>query len=283
MKRVNINKRLQHDTEEIDCIIRLASYLPYLRRFNLDTTYEIYKPLLQEQCNFTRELQNQNQYNRNFCNDPSIVIPTLYPEISTTETLVMDYINGVRIEELTVEQKKHFMDIAGNLMILSLLIHGFIHCDSHMGNVLFIINEDKYKIALIDFGMCCSLSVTEIDQFYDFFNAIANKNYKDTGRYFMEYFTDNIDYMDIDPKLHSKLVTIFKQIFYVNKCFSLIEITQLYTILSKHNIHASETWKKLELALAALDGGFRELQCGRTGLTDILMKKTKEIGHLQIA
>ena len=283
MKRVNLDKRLQQDISEVQYIIRIASYLPYIRRFSLDATYDIYKPLIQEQCDFSRELQNQNRYRNNFSKDDTIVVPELYPEICTSETLVMEYIHGIRIEDLTLDQRKYFLDIAGNIMILSLLIHGFIHCDCHMGNVLFIINENAHQVGLIDFGMCCTMSVAEINQFYDLFDSIAKKNDEDTGRYFLKYFTDYLNYDNIEPELHTELINIFEKIFYINRCFSLLEISELYAILCKYNIRTSETWKKLELALAAIDGGFRELRCGKFGLTDMLMKKMNEMTGLQVS
>ena len=282
MKKVNLDKRLQQDVAEVQHIIRIASWVPYIRSFGLEATYDIYRPLIQEQCDFSRELQNQNRYRHNFSKDDTIVVPELYPEICTSETLVMDYIHGVRVEELTLDQRKHFVETAGNIMILSLLIHGFIHCDCHMGNALFIVDENAYKIGLIDFGMCCSMSVNEIDNFYDLFSSIAKKNYDAAGKYFLGYFTDYLECDEIEPKLRRELMALFEKIFYVNRCFSLMEISELYAILSKRNVRTSETWKKLELALTAIDGGFRELQCGGIGLTDMLMRKMNEMEHSQL-
>jgi len=281
MKRVNLDKRLMQDVSEVQYILRIASYLPYIRLFGLDATYNIYRPLIQEQCDFSRELQNQNTYRNNFSKNDTIVVPELYPEICTSETLVMDYIHGIRIEELTSEQRRYFLDIAGNGMILSLLIHGFIHCDCHMGNVLFIVDESTHKVGLIDFGMCCTMSINEMNQFYDLFDSIAKKNNENIVRYFLEYFTDYSKYDNIDPELRTELINLFEKIFYINRCFSILEISELYTILCRYNIRTTETWKKLELALAAIDGGFRELQCGGFGLTDMLMKKMNEMESLQ--
>jgi predicted unusual protein kinase regulating ubiquinone biosynthesis (AarF/ABC1/UbiB family) len=90
--------------------------------------------------------------------------------------------------------KEEFAYILNKFGILGILYHSVIHCDLHSGNVFFYINNEnenengstsstnneviKYKLGIIDFGICCFPNKENQNSYYIFFNSIfCNHDY----------------------------------------------------------------------------------------------------------
>jgi len=279
MKRNDIVRRLERDMKDIACIVGFASCVPYVRKLGLAATYGVYGSVITEQTDFVCELRNQCKYAANFERSSSVTVPIPYPEVCTTECLVMDYVHGVRLDRLTRIQRERRMDAIADVMVASLLIHGFVHCDGHLGNC-FAYPEDERRIAIIDFGICHQFSPREVDQLYEFLHAVAMKERESAGNCFLGHFTDYPHRSYPDSRLVKDLDNVFKTVFYVSGCFSVAEMSSLYAILSAHGISTVETWKKLEITLAALDSVFRQGAGSDTPLIRTILRKVKDMDRL---
>ena len=166
-------------------------------------------------------------------------------------------------------------------MIHSLVVHGFFHCDAHAGNILFIKNENVYKICLIDFGICGMYNIKELNNYFDIFTSIGASDYNNVTKQFLTNFTDcssNHTYYDLIFEETKKLL---HNSFELKKEFSFSEIYTLYSILKKYDIYTNESWMKTELAIASIDGCMKELKHNDIGLTDILKQKINELNELE--
>lgn len=122
----------------------------HLREF-LD---EFRKSLLRE-LDYRREAQNLVTIRTNLEEFELIVIPEPVDDYTTGRMLTMDYIDGVKITELSGVAKVELpgKELAGELFrayLKQILIDGFFHADPHPGNVF--VTRDK-RIALLDLGM----------------------------------------------------------------------------------------------------------------------------------
>jgi len=281
IKRKNIEDRLNKNNEEFKNMLFLLRWLPYVNKLQFEDKYNIYKPLLETQCNFKNEIKNQELYRKNFKNYDLVKIPVIYNDRCTENSIVMEYVNGLNICDIKDTDKNIYMDIVGHVMIYSQLIYGFFHCDAHSGNILFIKNNDIHQVCLIDFGICGMYNIKELNNYYDIFSNIGINNYHEVTKQFLTNFTNC-------PSNHEDYDLIFKEAkkllyesFEIKKEFSFSEIYMLYSILKEYGIYTNESWIKTELAIASIDGCMKELKTNNIGLTDILKQKINKLNELE--
>ncbi|MGL6064633.1 MAG: AarF/UbiB family protein [Fusobacteriaceae bacterium] len=131
--------------------------------------------------------------------------PNIYPNYSTPEYLVGDYIQGESVKELL---ENNFMNYQNVLEIIRLhffyiFILGKFHSDIHAGNIL--INEENH-IYFID----CN-SLTEIDDkfritFFKFLEALTNQEYNKAGKFISELSLIKV----LDDKFLAKIEILFR-------------------------------------------------------------------------
>ncbi|MFO7661474.1 MAG: AarF/UbiB family protein [Chloroflexota bacterium] len=102
------------------------------------------------------ELYNMKRLARNMADMPGIAIPTTYPHLCSSKILTMDFMEGVKINNVEA------IDAAGldrleigaailRALIKQLLIDGFFHADPHPGNIL--VNLETGMVGFLDMGM----------------------------------------------------------------------------------------------------------------------------------
>jgi predicted unusual protein kinase regulating ubiquinone biosynthesis (AarF/ABC1/UbiB family) len=282
VKRKNILEKMEQCDNDIQKIIFISKWIPYLNKLQVEDNYHIYSPLLLTQCDFKNEIQNQNQYIHNFRNNEHVKIPKIYEDLCTEDAIVMEYIDGNNIINISNEDREPYMAILGDIMMSSIVVHGFFHCDAHAGNLMFFKKDDKHMVCALDFGICGKYNIKEIDLYYNIFTEIGKLNYKEATLLFLEGFSD---YSNGDEELHDVIVgeisDLLVDAFENKKEFSFVEIFELYTILKKYNIKTNKSWLKTELGIAAIDGCMKLLKTERIALTDILKTRINELNALQ--
>lgn len=154
-------KLLKPGTRELvnidsDVITKLASILdPLAPQLQI-------KNMLTEFCEYTSrevdlrlEANNAEEFAQNFAKIDYVVFPKIYRSYSTSDVLVMEFIDGKKPDEklsatLTEEEKENVVDIGAFAIMKMLYEDGFFHADLHPGNLIIV---DKNKCAFIDLGM----------------------------------------------------------------------------------------------------------------------------------
>ncbi len=116
----------------------------------LDETFETMK----QEMDFRNELNNIELFRDNHKEYKYIKLPKTYSELTTSHILVMEYINGIRIDdaERLSEYGYDMQEICAKLVenfVVQIIDHGVFHADPHNGNVMV---EDG-KIVWLDLGM----------------------------------------------------------------------------------------------------------------------------------
>jgi predicted unusual protein kinase regulating ubiquinone biosynthesis (AarF/ABC1/UbiB family) len=202
MVRKNIRYKLENDVEQFHYLLMLLSYLPFLSSFLVK--YKIKDiickntQILLDQTDFSKEVKNMVQFKKNCENLIYVKIPCVYENITCKypEIIVMEFIKGMKIHEIKVEERVDFAKQIIKFGIVTSTIHGLIHGDLHSGNILFIKNNDdndndnNYIIGILDFGI-----VNEVDC------SLKNVFFEMAGNWF------NMSSRDIAEKmLHSGLI-----------------------------------------------------------------------------
>jgi len=110
------------------------------------------------------EAYNAIRLTENMAGLEGIHIARMYPELSTSRLLTMEFIRGVKISDIADIERAGLAreTVARNALravIKQLLIDGFFHADPHPGNIL--VNLQTGQITFLDTGMVGQLDLTQ--------------------------------------------------------------------------------------------------------------------------
>ncbi|MEH7180588.1 ABC1 kinase family protein [Neobacillus vireti] len=176
VKRPHIDTIVQTDFRVLNIIIWFADhFVPIPKGFiNFKVLFKELKEVIERELDYSKELDNILFFQERFKDMEGIQIPSVYPELCTSNVLVMEWVDGVRITDFESEQK----DVAQRLIKLFLpqwLEPGRFHADPHPGNVLV---SREGKIILLDFGMIGEITKKDAAQFQKLIESFLSKNYK---------------------------------------------------------------------------------------------------------
>lgn len=160
--------RLAHAIEErwgktvIDCV-ELVSY---------------FSKMIREELDYKREARNIQRFRHQFINNPDVIIPRVHLEFCTKKILTMDYIEGLKLRDLTLLNEygidlPKLADIAAGAFIEQVFKHGFYHGDPHPGNLL--VTADG-KLVFLDFGIVGRLDEKTMKSLAKFIVAITKQD-----------------------------------------------------------------------------------------------------------
>lgn len=126
---------------------------------------------------FNIELNNLIRFHAEIAREQGVTSPIPYPKVSNASVLVMEYVEGVQVDDVTALEahgarpEKIAFRITQSY-ISQVLESGFFHADPHPGNILVNGNE----IIWIDLGMTGSLSASERELVGRMFDAVFTNN-----------------------------------------------------------------------------------------------------------
>ncbi len=142
-----------------------------------DTINEFSRTLLLE-LDFSRERKSLETFTRNFANDPKVLIPKPYGDLSTVRVLTMDRLDGVSLSKTDqlIAEGQDLGDLAlrgANIFLEMIFRDGLYHADPHPGNIFAL--QDS-SIGLLDFGMVGRIDDQLRERFEDLLMALADQN-----------------------------------------------------------------------------------------------------------
>lgn len=147
-------------------------------RFSMGSVIEQFSDTIKEEMNYKQEAHNLLTIKHNLKTDKTVVIPEIFPEVSTEKVLVLQYIDGIKVndikalDEAHLDRKKLARKVA-RLFFKMLLSQDIFHADPHPGNIS-IANDGK--IVLYDFGMAGTLDEETRVNLVRFYTALVDGN-----------------------------------------------------------------------------------------------------------
>jgi ubiquinone biosynthesis protein len=137
-----------------------------VRAIDLVGMLEQFSTSVLAELDYTGEAFNAFKLAKNMEGLPGVHVPTIYPELSTSRVLTLEFIHGVKANNIEAIEKTDLdrSELARNALrafVKQLLIDGFFHADPHPGNVL--IDLQTGVITFIDTGMVGELDVQQHD------------------------------------------------------------------------------------------------------------------------
>lgn len=134
---------------------RLESMFPDLQVYNAVGMVEEFAIQIRRELDFTQDGMNAERLRRNLRDVPGIRIPRIYWNLSGPRMLVMDYVEGVRIDDLEAIRAMgvspvEIAEIGFYAYVKQIFVDGFFHGDPHAGNLLV---TRQGEIAVLDYGI----------------------------------------------------------------------------------------------------------------------------------
>src|SRR3989344_8372256 len=179
VQRPGISELMQTD---VDLLYHLAGlmekHIKEVQGYNLKALVDEFKRYTLNELDYLKEGRNIERFYKNFKDDATVKIPKLYPDYSSSRVLTMSYIDGIPVDD-----KDGFKDwgcdeeiISKNLVNFFLkqyLEYGFFHADPHPANVFVLPGN---KIALLDFGICGSLTEGMKEKLVDMLVSLVDRD-----------------------------------------------------------------------------------------------------------
>lgn len=165
---------------DIAILRRLAAIMKFTPQGNVLNPTEVIEELwysVKRELDFLNEAENIKKFYEFNKGVRYITSPKVFDGYTTSNVLVMEYVEGIKIADTSVLTDKGYdlKDIAlklANNYLKQVFEDGFFHADPHPGNLMISSN----KIAYIDFGMMGTLGKGIRDKFTTFLYSVATRD-----------------------------------------------------------------------------------------------------------
>jgi len=261
LMKKNIKQKIYEIFDVLEFFANLTQYIPIICNFNIKKILIDNKNIILNQIDFKKECNNIIDFKNCYKNLKEYIIPHVYKHFTDqySNILIMDDISGLKfndLDKLSIDDKFNFAKIYIKFGYLGLFLFSKIHSDLHVGNLFFYIdnNDDiKYKIGIIDFGICSFPSKENQNIYWCFFNDILFKNnYNKLLEIIPNVIENPMEFSKLKNKDKLKLVEIISVSLEFNKKIqnSFSAAKDLSLILKKYNLVFSKELNQLILGLA---------------------------------
>jgi predicted unusual protein kinase regulating ubiquinone biosynthesis (AarF/ABC1/UbiB family) len=278
-RRKNIVEKFDKSISELKLLVNITKKLPYFCNLNICDIFEENREIMTEQLDFTNEINNIQVFYEKFKDVKDICIPHVYSYFTeaNANAIVMDYIEGTRLENINAEDKDEYSKILSRFNIKSVFYDSIYHADLHSGNIIFMKEKDPQglndvlKIGVIDYGIIGKLTREEQNIFFNFFKTLVSGNYEKLAKYIVTHLSEPLEKGEKGEKgeKHDKLnenkesltstnEKLIKDIY--NICYNTLSVKQIFfggeeiyevnKILKTQNLTFSKFFCRIELAIA---------------------------------
>lgn len=257
IQRPDIQKTIEVDLE---IMLHLATLMErHIEEFALHRPVKVIEEFartLEKELDYTLEASNMVRFRKNFQEDPTVLVPRVYFEVSTGRILTMAFVEGIKVSQLdrldaAGMDRRLIVDHGADLILKQVLVHGFFHADPHPGN--FFILPD-HVICLLDFGMVGVVDRETREEFVDLIDSIARKKEARIVRALL-----NLTEWEHEPELRlleRDMADFMAQHFF--KPLKEIEIgkflQQMLGVAARHRLRIPPTLFLMIKALTTLEG-----------------------------
>lgn len=241
VQRPTIKEGFRDDLEVITNILNL---LKKLNNKNINDIVLILNECtksIEQEVDFKNEKRNTLIFNKIFWADDQVVIPRVYSKISSSRFLVMEYVPGMKINDVD-RLSKAGVDtrvLAKTLMsmfIKIILKYGYLHCDPHAGNLSV---TPQGQIILYDYGLITNFDRNFQETFRKILYAFFDRNTAEIMKLVLEnkiiYATES-NAASVDDLTDNEYVVFFKLIEFIFEYTETLDIATLTQNITNDDI-----------------------------------------------
>jgi predicted unusual protein kinase regulating ubiquinone biosynthesis (AarF/ABC1/UbiB family) len=184
VQRPNIEQLVRMDLGSLKFVIRVITRFVNTGSFiDLKGVYQEFERTVYEEIDYVAEAANCKRFREMFADDPTIYIPDVYDDYITRRVLVLEWIDGIKINEYTQLEAAGIDRLKVANRTVQAYFHqffeeGFFHADPHPGNIFVkagALGSDPI-IEFVDFGMVGRLSEDVKQAMRDLFLSVVTRD-----------------------------------------------------------------------------------------------------------
>src|SRR5579863_3734710 len=179
VNRPEIREKMAVELKVLHRLVPLVGrFIDSSLRFSMDSVIAQFSDTIKEEIDYKHEARNLVAIKRNLRSDKTVIIPEIFPEVSTEKVLVLQYVGGIKIndtkalDEAHLDRRKLARRVA-RLFFKMLLGQELFHADPHPGNIS--VTQDG-KLVLYDYGMVATLDEETRVNLVRFYTALVDGN-----------------------------------------------------------------------------------------------------------
>lgn len=276
VQRKNVYETMSLDVKLMKKAINALHLNSVIKVMDLNDVIDEMYSVAKEEMNFEIEASHLEEFKENNKDIEYVDCPKVYKNLTTKNVLVMEYIDGIKIENVDkLKENGYDLEEIGlklaNNYIKQALDDGFFHADPHPDNI--VIRDGK--IVFIDLGMMGRLSNKNRELLNNCMDAIVRRDYYEVERILLMMSTS---YSEIN---HMKLRRDIEEILTRNantdiKDINTVEfINSMFNMLKKYNIKLDKNITMLARGIVVIEGTL-EVISPKINLVIVLTNKIKE-------
>lgn len=257
VRRPGVVEQVNEDLEILKELAATAGrHWEFADRYDLVGLVDEFSQTLRSELDYVREGHSAERFAANFASDPSIHIPLVFWETTTSRVLTLERIRGVKINDLAGldaqgTDRRWLANYATSVVLKMVCEDGFFHADPHPGN-FFI--EEGGAIGLIDFGMVGVLDERTRERLADLLIAISHENADRLVDVFLEL---GVTRKRIDRALFRRDIEHLLERYW-GLPLSELKVTALlndvFAIMRQHHLHLPANLALLLKAVIMIEG-----------------------------
>lgn len=269
VQRPGIREQIETDINIVTTVARLLDrYVPESRFFNPVGIVDEFSKTVRRELDFIEEAKNCSRFKKNFEGSPDIYIPAIYADLVTEKVLVMERIEGVRIDDINGIMalgldRKMLVKINVDAYFKMILVDGFFHADPHPGNILAMPNG---MLAFVDFGIVGRVTPEMKETMANTFIALINRDFDRLIDQYIElgYVAEDVDLEKFRREFRTDLLYYLEPLY--GMTLQEINFAQYLDIIThialKHRMQIPSDLLLINKAMLILENIGRELDPG---------------------
>jgi ubiquinone biosynthesis protein len=181
VQRPGIEEEVKAD---LDLLLGQARFLErrseMMRDYNLIAVVEELARSLREELDYQIEARNAERLRTNLRNDPHLVIPQVYWDLTSRRVITLEYLDGIQFNEPDRLREagydlKAIVQVAVEAYLKQIFVDGFYHADPHPANIM-VVGTAESPIGLVDFGNVGYLTPRQKELLGDMFLQLMDQD-----------------------------------------------------------------------------------------------------------
>ncbi len=267
VQRPNIDRLIARDISILRGLAELIEiYVPDVAVYNPKGIVEEFARTINREMDFFIEASNAAQLRKNFEKGDLLYIPMVYADLSSKRVMVLEKLEGVRIDDFEAIQRMGFdrteLSKKGAAAFFQMVFRdGFFHADPHPGNI-FVLQDGR--LALVDFGIVGRVSEENMEYFANSFLALVNHDYDALVQQYVNLGFVSDEVVDLE-RFQRELKEDFMELlepYYGLKVRQIdfgAYVDRVTHILLRYHLRLPQNLYLIDKALITLEGILRQL------------------------
>ena len=257
VQRPDIEAIIDNDISILQYLAKLiVKYIPESRSYDPVGMVEEFGGIIKKEMDFTLEASYTERFRKNHSDDPRVLIPAVYWNLTGKKVLTMERITGIKIDNIEklresgIDTEK-ISHIVAEVLFRQVFEFGVFHGDLHSGNI-FVTGPEQ--IAFVDFGIVGRLDREMQENLADIFVGLVSEDYELLTRVYlrMGILPEDIDEATFKREYQDMLFSYFGKPF---KRTSVGELLMSYIRLaSRYRIRMPRELLLLDKCILELEG-----------------------------